>query len=79
MFLMIYYAVLLLKQCTGSHKIIFYDPLEMCGGVFICRDPARCPYYLIILLCSGCFWATTFGQGVYSPQPAKCTGQVRTA
>ncbi len=42
-------------------SIITYDPLEVCGGVCICRDPALCLDFLI-LLSSGRFWASTFGQ-----------------
>ncbi len=44
-----------------SLSVITYDPLEVCGGVCICRDPALCLYFLI-LLCSGRFWASTFRQ-----------------
>ena len=31
----------------SSLSIIMYDPLEVCGVVCICRDPAFCPYVLI--------------------------------
>lgn len=42
---------LILKQ---SLSIITYDPLQMCGGVFICRDSA----------CIFVFWASTLCQSM---------------
>lgn len=54
------------KQCIDSLTIITYDALEVCGGVFIYRDSALCPYFLNYLLCSGRFWASTLGQWVCS-------------
>ena len=37
------------KQCIDSYKN-HHDPLEVCGGVFICRDSGLCLYFLIFLL-----------------------------
>ncbi len=51
------------KQCIEeSVSIITYDPLEVCGGVCICRDPALCLYFLIFAV-FGTFLVT--GVGLY--------------
>lgn len=40
----------------------------MCGNKVICRNSVLCLNFLFILLCSGCFWVSTTGQWVCSPQ-----------
>ncbi len=44
----------------------------MCGSVCICRDPALW-LYCLILLCSGPFWASTFGQWCVASSQKQCT------
>ena len=39
--------------------IITFDPLQVNGAIFFCRDPAL--YSLIILLCSGHSWHQPLG------------------
>ena len=36
-------------------SVLTYDPLEVCAGGCICRDPALCLHFLITLWCSGFF------------------------
>ncbi len=45
----------------------------MCGGVCICRDSALCLDFLI-LLCSGLFRASAFGQWCGAPSQRQRTG-----
>lgn len=49
-----------------AFKIILY---LKCVVVPICRHSALCLYFLSILLCSGCFWKSTFE--LWSPQPIR--------
>ena len=66
------YRIFLKKQYKDLYKnknptIITHDPLKVCGGVCICRDPVLSLYFLIILLCFGCFYVSAFGQCCVAP------------